>query len=258
MSAFDPRASFRADLCRGCGICSSVCPVSAVNTDQAGRVVSFSSLCIGCGHCGCYCPWNCFELESFDEDHKAPLEETINAIIENRRSSRNYLDKELSEDVVRDILSPVGYSPTGHNDQGIRVTVLLGRDNVRNRVVAPLVRLVRILDRFRLISLLAGPGKTFVKRLREGEDLITWGAPCVLLFRAPWRNVTGAADSVIAASLVSLKAEAMGLGTLWNGVLKILSPYLGLGRASAVLCVGYPGLRKYQKLPEREWKRKNL
>ncbi len=227
-------------------------------TDSAGRVVSFSSMCIGCGHCGCYCPWNCFGLEPVDDGCKESQEGALTAIINNRRSSRSYLDKDLSEEVIRDILSPVGYSPTGHNDQGIQVTVLRGKENVMNRVVVPLVRLVRILDSFRLVSLLAGPGRTSVKRLREGEDLITWGAPCVLLFRAPRRNVTGSTDCVIAASLVSIKAEAMGLGTLWNGILKVLAPFLGLGRASAVLCVGYPGIRKYQKLPEREWKRRDL
>lgn len=253
--AFDPSASYDRKKCRGCGVCSAVCPVSAVNADRNGLVVSFSSICIGCGHCGCYCPWNCFGLEAVDGSPESSLEGEITALIKNRRSTRKYLKRDLSQKTLDSLLEPVGYSPTGHNDQGIRVMVLSGGEKVRRRAVEPVVRLLRAVDSFRLVTLLAGSGRKTVERLRQGEDLIAWGAPCVLFFSAPLRNVTGPSDCVIAASLVSLKAEAMGLGSLWNGVLRILSPFLGFGRASAVLCVGYPEMRKYQKLPVRRWKR---
>ena len=258
MSVFDPGKRFQRELCTGCGVCLQVCPLSAVRTDPTGLVASFARTCIGCGHCGCYCPSNCFRLEAATDGDKSPPEELLSRIIENRRSLRTYLDKELDENVITSLLSPVGYSPTGHNDQGIQVSVLAGREHVRKRVLIPIVRVLRILDCFRLISLMAGSGRSLLQRLKEGEDLITWGAPCILLFKAPMRNVTGSTDCVIAASLVSVKAETMGIGTLWNGVLKVLAPFLGLGRASAVICVGYPALKKYQNLPEREWKVRKL
>ena len=255
---FDPALAYRKELCTGCGICSSVCPVSAVRTGTGGKVVSFGSSCIGCGHCGCYCPSDCFALEPLDESDKTSPEGLIDSVIRNRRSTRIFLSRPLSEDVLQSVLEPVGYAPTGHNDQGIQVLVLTGCENVRKKLVDPLVRIVRILDLFRLVTLLAGPSREHVRRLRRGEDLITWGAPCVLFFKAPLRNVTGSADCVIAATMVSMKAEAMGIGTLWNGVLKILSPFLGTGRASAVICLGYPRLKKYHRLPERTWKKKRL
>lgn len=255
---FDPASVFREELCTNCGICSSVCPVSAISVNSLGHVVSFSALCIGCGHCGCYCPVNCFSLNTCDEFDKSSPEGVITSLVKNRRSTRTFSSRELSSEVIRELLEPVGYSPTGHNDQNIQVGVLLGKEKIRARAVIPIVRLVRILDSFRFLTLLAGPGRDYIRRLREGEDLVTWGAPCVLIFKAPLRNATSSADGVIAASLVSLKAEAMGLGTLWNGVLKIAAPFLGLGRATAVLCVGYPQLKKHQMVPERKWKMVDL
>ncbi len=255
---FDPGSSFRGDLCTGCGICSSVCPVSAVVTSSRGRVASFLGTCIRCGHCGAYCPENCFGLPGVAEADNSSLEEQIDVLFRNRRSLRSYRDTPPDQEVLSSILEPVGLSPTGHNDQGVRVRVILGRKAIEDRVVKPVARLLRIVDCLGLVSLLAGPAGPMVKKLKKGEDLITWGAPCVLLFSAPLGNVTGATDAVIAAAMVSIKAEASGLGTLWNGVVNILAPLLGLGRSSAVLCIGYPLLKKRQRVPERDWKRIDL
>lgn len=255
---FSPSERFRGDNCTACGICSSVCPVSAVITDGPGQVLSFSSLCIGCGHCGCYCPANCFGLPSVDDANNYPSYGVLDTIIKRRRSTRSYTGTQLTCEEIDSLLEPVGYSPTGHNDQGIRITVINGRESIERTVVTPVLRLIRFADCFRLLTLLSGPGKVHLKRLKTGEDLVTWGAPCVLLFSAPLRNVTGNSDAVIAAATVSLKAESMGLGTLWNGVVKILAPFLGLGRCYAAICVGHPMLKQKQSVPGRIWIKKEL
>lgn len=258
MTSFDPGASFMAETCTGCGICSSVCPVSAVVTDQEGMVVSFLGTCIRCGHCGAYCPNDCYGLPPVTDAENSSLEGRIDALFRNRRSVRSYLEEPLDEAALASILEPVGLSPTGHNDQGLRVRVISGRKAVEDRLVRPLVRLLKIADCLGLVSLFAGPARPMVKRLKRGEDLITWGAPCVLLFSAPLGNVTGGTDAVIAASMVAVKAEAAGIGTLWNGVVRIFAPLLGLGRCSAALCAGHPRLRKFQRVQERDWKRIDL
>jgi nitroreductase len=169
---------------------------------------------------------------------------------------RIYLKEDLADPVIDEMLSPVGLSPTGHNDQGLRVTVVSGADRVQKKLVRPVLRILAFADSLRLVTLLSGRARPMVRRLRAGEDLLAWGAPCVLFFHAPLKNVTGSADTVIAAAAVEIKARAMGLGTLWNGVLKILSPLLGMGRSGAVLCVGYPGVRNRWKLPGRRWTRR--
>lgn len=259
MRTFHPEELFTAEKCTRCGICSMVCPASAVLTGDDGRVKGFSRMCIGCGHCGCYCPANCFSLEPADSFFAGlPGEDRVLRQMAERRSVRHFQSNDIKPETLDQLLRAVGYSPTGRNSQGIRVTVINGSSAVRRKIVMPVVRLVRILDCCRLLSLMAGPSRGMVRKLASGTDLLAWGAPCVLLFSAPRRNVTGTADALIAASMVAFHAESMGMGTLWNGVVRILAPFLGLGRSSAVLCVGYPALRKRYLVPPREWKRRDI
>jgi len=249
---FNPKQSFKSTSCNACGICSLVCPEDSIRTDESDFVVSFESTCIGCGHCGCYCPSNCFSLP--EESHgNIPEQEQLQNLFETRRSVRHFQEKPVDEAVIRSLLEPVGFSPTGQNAQGITVEVISGRSTIRKLVVDPLVKMVRILDCFRLLSVFAGKSRGAVAKIRNGEDIITWNAPCILLFRAPAGNVTGKTDAVIAATMVSIKAETLGLGTFWNGVVQIASVFLKIKRSHAVLCVGYPLLKKYQRIPERNW-----
>ncbi|MCD4706816.1 MAG: nitroreductase family protein [Candidatus Sabulitectum sp.] len=254
---FKPEQRFISERCTGCGICSEVCPEDAVKTTDSGHVVSFASICIGCAHCGCYCPSNCFDLPK-EQDDKFSQEDQIQSLFEYRRSIRKFSDKLVDEAVVNSLLEPVGFAPTGQNAQGISVDVILGRERIHRLILNPLVKLTRFLDCFRLLSFVAGPARGIVRKIREGEDIITWKAPCVLLFRAPMMNVTGKTDAVIAATMVSIKAEAMGLGSFWNGVVQMVSPILRVKKCHAVLCVGYPSLKKYQHVPAREWTRRDI
>ncbi len=254
---FKPEDRFNRAKCNSCGICVSACPESAIETDSSDGITAFTSACIGCAHCGCYCPLNCFDLPLAKSD-MLPQEDQIQNLYEARRSTRKFLDRRIDEEVLRSLLEPVGFSPTGQNAQGVTVDVLIGRDNIDSLILNPIVRLVRVLDCFRLLTLFAGPAGKIIKKLRSGEDVICWNAPCVLLFRAPARNVTGKTDSVIAATMVSIKAEALGLGSLWNGIVQIISPILRVRRSQAVLCVGYPALKRYQQIPERTWNRSDV
>ena len=254
---FKPYERFNRTKCNSCGICVSVCPASAIETDSSGRITSFTSSCIGCAHCGCYCPLNCFELPLNQLD-TIPSEEQIQNLYEARRSTRKFLNRNIDEETLRSLLEPVGFSPTGQNAQGITVDVLLGRESIDRLILNPIVKLIRILDCFRLLTLVSGSAGKFIKKLRNGEDIICWNAPCVLLFRAPAGNVTGKTDAVIAATTVSIKAEALGLGSFWNGVVQMTSLFLPIKKSHAVLCIGYPALKRYQQVPERNWNRSDI
>lgn len=253
--AFSPRKVFQSEKCTGCGICSLVCPASAIRVDEQGKVVSFSASCIGCGHCGCYCPENCYGLPRSPLHDNLPSEDQIQSLFKSRRSTRRFTDREIDETVLSSLLATVGFSPTGRNAGGITVQVILGRSEINRLVLNPVVKVVKFLDCCRLLTIMAGPARPFLRKLKQGEDIINWNAPCMLLFRVPASNPTGRSDTVIAATMVSLKAEAMGLGSFWNGVVQMLSPFLPVKKCSAVLCVGYPALKKFQSVPPREWSR---
>ena len=250
---YDPSEQFKAEKCNGCGICSTVCPADAMVTDSKGIVVSFNK-CINCSHCGCYCPQNAFDLQPVAENFDS-ASDVIQYLFERRRSVRVFKDRELSEDILKSLLEPVAYAPTGRNAQGLSVEVLTDRKIIKNRIVKPIMRAVKMLDSMGIVSLFAGSERHLIKKLKKGIDLITCNAPCVLLFKAPHRNPTGKADAVIAATMVSIKAESLGLGVFWNGIVQLSSLFLPTGKKDAVLCIGYPALKQYQRAPLREWKR---
>ena len=224
-------------------------------TGAGGRVVGFGRSCIKCGHCGAYCPANAFGLE------KAGLPrvsgDDLMALFISRRSSRTFLPEPPSLDEIEHILAPVGFAPTGTNSQGVTVVVIRGAERIRELAVKPLRRLAGPF-----LPLAAAVGfRRQTEAFRSGADPILRGAPCLLLFFVPWRNTTPREDGHIAACMVSLQAQAMGIGSLWNGVLKALFPLLaGLRRTrprgtrlQAVLCIGRTELDPVQCVPERQW-----
>ena len=63
------KATFNEDLCKGCRLCTTVCPVEAIvpanKLNQNGYQVIqvWEDLCIGCGNCYRMCPDYCFEVK---------------------------------------------------------------------------------------------------------------------------------------------------------------------------------------------------
>ncbi|PIE51259.1 hypothetical protein CSA37_12680 [Candidatus Fermentibacteria bacterium] len=251
---FNPAERYLQNRCTGCGICSSICPTCSIRATPEGKPSYFAHTCIGCSHCGVYCPENCFDLEpAAGSEGVSPVQ--VDELFKLRRSVRRFKAADLSADELEELLKPLNWTPTGRNDQGITVKVLSGRAAVEEKLVNKFTGILRAVDCFRAVTLMAGPGRDFIRRLRKGEDLLAWGAPCVLLFSSSVKSATPVQDSLIAASAVAMKAEAMGLGTLWGGFIRYAAPLTGLGRCHTALCVGQPVLRKYQMAPERKWKR---
>jgi len=180
-----------------------------------------------------------------------------------RRSIRFFRPEQVPDEVLRKLLEPVGYSPTGVNACGLRVACFRGPD-VAGLLLGPLRRFLRPLWKCGLLRLgAAAAGMSGqVRRLLEGEDLVFRGAPLVLVFLVPRRNPTWRSDAAIAASLVMIQAQALGLGSLWNGVAEKAWPLVrewhrpagGAGglRAGAILCVGYAAM-EMKPIPPRDW-----
>lgn len=229
-------------------------------TIQPGRRPSFESRsCIGCGHCASFCPVDAFGLGTVAAvprvDPGALLE-----LLRQRRSVRRFLPGGLDGREIDSLLETVGFSPTGTNACGLRVAVLRGEEvsdlfESLRRIVAFWWR----LGPLRLLGALSGM-HGHLGRIAAGEDLVFRGAPAVLFFLHPRRSPTGRTDAVIVATLVMVRAEAMGLGTLWNGVAEMIYRILPSWRArgaagcriGAVLCLGRP-LSRGRPLPPRDW-----
>lgn len=261
MSRFSPESVFDAASCSACGRCSVVCPVSAVSPDREGRPVFDAGRCIACGHCAAFCPSGAFGLPE-PEAVEPCGPESLLSLMRNRRSTRFFDAGGVTDAELERLLEPVGFSPTGVNACGLAVRAY--RDREALALGAGIVRTARLLGRcglLRILGALTGTGP-FLQREAAGEDLVFRNAPLVLFFYAPRRNPTSLSDGIIAATLVMTGAEAMGLGTFWNGVALALYPLMrGWRRSSgarrgmrlcAVLCAGRPAWRA-RPVPPRDW-----
>ncbi len=257
---FSPEESFDGRICTRCGRCTLVCPSSAIRPDDGGLPVFDRSACIACGHCAAYCPAGCFGRAA--AAGRVPDLAALSALYAMRRSVRFFQDGDLPAEDLAMLLEVVGYCPTGTNACGLSIRVFSGLE--ARRLHEPVRRLFRILWATGLLRIAgAVAGMTgFLRRFLAGEDLIFRQAPAVLFFFAPRRNPTSRDDGVIAASMVMTASQAMGFGSFWNGVAKLLYPLVpewkresGAGRGSrlcAVLCVGKP-LFGAAPLPPRDW-----
>ncbi|MDR0484305.1 MAG: NADPH-dependent oxidoreductase [Alphaproteobacteria bacterium] len=162
----------------------------------------------------------------------------VNKLIQNHRSIRSFIDKDIPEEMLDSILFSAQAMPTSHNNQDISVIVL--RDNVKKNIIAELsgnqkhikdapVFLIFVADLFK--THLACKKNNMVQNLENHLDTI----------------ITATFDAGIAMGAAIISAESLGLGItpiggIRNniaGVSKILElpeytfPLVGL-------CLGFP------------------
>jgi heterodisulfide reductase subunit A len=60
-------ANVNEDLCSGCRICECLCPYSAIEMKEDGKITAhvIEALCKGCGVCGTACPTKAITLGHF-------------------------------------------------------------------------------------------------------------------------------------------------------------------------------------------------
>jgi nitroreductase len=99
-----------------------------------------------------------------------------------------------------------------------------------------------------------------VRAWDKGIDIISRGAPALVIAHGPEAYPVMTVDSTIALTYLELAAPPLGLGCCWAGFFMIAANYwppliealkLPEGHKSfGVMMVGYPKFR-YQRLPER-------
>lgn len=280
--------------CNDCGRCVPVCPAGVLRMTPEGlRTVSAG--CLACGHCVAVCPREALAIPGLDfarEFETVPMDpgwvphgktdpDTVLALMASRRSCRNFLDRPVSEAVIRDLIRAATLAPSGTNSQGWTFTVLPDRAAVLafgQRCLAFFERLVRLSDQgwiregLRLLGRpeLADFHRDYAATVREGidrfrrqgEDPLFWGAPAVIAIGSLPGATTPREDALLAAQNLLLAAHAVGLGTCLIGfAVEALRHDRSLVRAlgcrdgeriHAVIAVGWPGpAERYRRFPGR-------
>lgn len=214
--------------CVACGECVRDCPVSVLEMVEEVPRVAEAERCIGCLHCLAVCPTAALSILETDPDEGTELKGSfpdvmsLKALVQGRRSVRRYKQQNVPSGLLDDVLHTAWHAPTGVNNQGVLFTVLddmRHTEAFRQHVYERLEQLLQSGQRVehRAMNYLGYAAKM---RRKHGADVIFRGAPHVLLATAPHNGPCPQVDCIIALSTFDLVAQARGIGTVWNGMLK--------------------------------------
>lgn len=212
--------------------CVNDCPSSAIDIEKG----TIDDTCIHCGHCVAICP----ESTIFPDtgDIKELESSTISSsdfqhLSSNLRTCRSYLSKAVEEETMEMLIENMKHYPSASNSRPLELTVVKSKDIIQklndqtanglinsiklvtSPIVKPLVKIfapkidVEKLDRYKT---------KFVENQSPESSQVCHHAPSVMLFHAPITKYgMASADAYIWATYTSLFAQALGLGTCFNG-----------------------------------------
>jgi nitroreductase/NAD-dependent dihydropyrimidine dehydrogenase PreA subunit len=248
---------FNSDMCKGCGLCVSVCKDFSLELIDGKVAKSGNPVfgCIGCGHCMAICPQGAIKIEGrftsgtdlFPLPHKdeATAFGPYLKLLQRRRSMREFKDKPVEREILMKIIEAASQAPMGLPPSDVNVLVLDSAEKVRKFSFdyCDFLKGLRWMSSDWFLTL-ARPfwGKendllfrSFVKQMmsifieskEKGENLVTYDAPAALYFYgSPYSDP---ADPIVAATYAMLAAESLGLGTCMLGG---VHPFIQSGRAA--------------------------
>ena len=271
--------------CVRCGTCASVCPNQVFGWRGEQLEIRYPGRCIQCGHCQAVCPEDAFHHEGIRRSFSpvdvvsAVSPEALQGLMVRRRSCRRFLDRSVSNDDLSSLLDAAARAPTATNSQNVRFIALDHAEQIQRlsdgtvryylrlakRMENPLIRLIlrltvgkKLVDNYRFH--LPAIASRFLA-VEKGEASLFYGAPLVLIAVASGLVPLAAANANLAVMQMMLKAETLGLGTVYNGYSltalqrdKVVRRTMGIADGylpSAVLAVGYPDIVFYKSPPRR-------
>ncbi|MEN6318874.1 MAG: nitroreductase family protein [Syntrophaceae bacterium] len=133
-------------------------------------------------------------------------------LLVNRRSIRDYQDKEVPLSVIKEILDDTCLAPTARNLQPCRFIIIQDRDFIK--------RLSDESKRNLLSDIMqnpASPMKQLESRFRDEQFNVFYNAPSLVLFIGPREKPLLDADCALTAAYFMFSAVSRGLGTCWIG-----------------------------------------
>jgi len=214
-------------LCIRCGLCAADCPVSIIDMRSGWPAIAPAreAACLKCQHCLAICPTAALSILGKHPGDSLPLKadsfpdpDRLAMLIRGRRSVRSYRPDDLDPGLIRSLLETAWYAPTGHNDRGVRFTVI-----DQGAVLAKLREdaLARVAELAQAKQLPTGLEffATFPRSWQRNQvDVIFRGAPHLLIASAPKAATVPRHDCLIALATFDLLAQASGVGTVWNGL----------------------------------------
>jgi ferredoxin len=245
------------EKCNGCGLCVEICSDFDLIMENGKAKVSEKGLfgCIGCGQCMAICPTDAIEIwgrnltpeDLFDLPDKSQAAdyEQILALLQRRRSIRDFKDKIVETEIIEKILAAARTAPMGIPPSDVNILIFDSREKSFTFVKdfceylkgmkwffsKWFMNLMRpfwgkeTADLFK--SFLIPLYKIYTESMDKGINYVTYDAPLTMYFYgSPY---TDPADSIIAATYAMTAAESLGLGTCMLGG---IHPFIQKGKSA--------------------------
>ncbi len=237
------------ELCNGCQVCVKICPARAFTLIDKTAVLT-GECTFACDHCAAACPQAAIKTSSpnFAPCHLTTVTNSTEltatptkpgelvALMLARRSCRLYTNREISRDILTDLVNIAITAPSGTNSQQWTFSIIDKRSRVTafgTEIAGYYRKLNRLAKKRWLRQILKFCGKPeldhyyheYYDSINEGldlwyeknEDRLFHGAPALIFIGArPGASCPGE-DALLATQNILLAAESMGLGTCLIG-----------------------------------------
>lgn len=256
--------------CGLCGICVTACPAGLIKISDAEPVPmpvdGDDEGCFDCGHCVAACPNEALSHKHATPEQCLPIREEwrvrpeqVGQLMRSRRSIRNYEDRAVPRETIADLLDIARFAPSGCNTQPVHWLVIHDTDQVR-QISAMVIDGLRNLLKQDLDFAMHEVLERLVKAWDDGADIVSLGAPHLMIAHGPKANPMAPSAGIIAQTYLELAASAFGLGACWMGLVDMtantwppLRRFLALPEGHVVLgtvAIGHPQFQ-YARIPPR-------
>jgi len=137
------------------------------------------------------------------------MNEVIKTIL-NRRSVRNYSDKQIKEEDLDLIIKAGLYAPTAHNQQAWHFTIVQDKQLIDNLNQASKDEMLKLED-------------DYLKNLGSDENFnIFYNSPTIIVISGEKSAPIARADCAAATENMLIAAESLNIGTCWIGLVAFL------------------------------------
>jgi nitroreductase len=134
-------------------------------------------------------------------------------LLANRRSVRDYENREVPLSVIEEIIRDTCLAPTARNNQPCRFIIIRDRDYIKK---------LSDESKINLLSDLAENPESVIKNyeayLRDENFNIFYNAPCLVYFIGPEEVHSLEVDTALSVAYFMFSATSRGLGTCWIGL----------------------------------------
>lgn len=223
-------ANFKVDIqkCIRCQRCTYVCPgqILTLDTDGLIKMEHFEQFgwngCWKCEHCLSVCPTGAISIlghkpeDSLEQIDINKTTSTLNSLIANRHSCRRYLDKNVDQKIIDDMIQRLANAPNGSNKQQVEFTLISDKEQMNYFQTLAYKRMDELASKgiypkgFDQESF--EDMKRWEKKVRP--DMLFCSAPHILIPHAPLGKGEPIQDVIIARSYFELLCASRGLGAI--------------------------------------------